>query len=148
MGYSTDFDGELKFTCKMTGSDLAKVKDLNGADLRQHPEWDLPPGEGEFYYIALELTDDFSGIQWDGSEKATGMVDQVNAIIHLMRKTKKNFGLKGEMLAQGEEALDRWKLVIKDGKAVEVKLKIEGAVYRCPECGHAVITSEAELIES
>ena len=42
----------------------------------------------------------------------------------------------GEMFAQGEEATDRWKLVVKDNCAKELKIAVTGRCVECPECGN------------
>ena len=81
----------------------------------EHSEW----GSVDFYWINLELNEDCSGLRWNGSEKTYDMVNVVNFILEQMRKDDPDFGLEGEMIAQGEEIYDRWTLVIKDGIACE-----------------------------
>lgn len=144
MGYSTIFKGSLKFASELTASQLAHLSKILGADVRDHPEWKI---KDEFYHINLELDEDFAGISWDGSEKTYEMVNQVNAILKWVRRIKPDFSLIGEMVAQGENLMDRWKLVIKNGIAVHENIKIEGSIYRCPHCGLPVVTSEAEKIQ-
>lgn len=136
MGYSTHYEGVLKFTCEMNGNDFARLSSYLGEDVKHHPEWGVEGGLGYEYYIKLELADDFSGVQWDESEKTDGMVEVINFLIDEMRKTKPDFGFEGEMLAQGEDVGDVWRLVIVDGraKAVDVILKKEDIV--CPNCGY------------
>lgn len=111
MGYSTDFTGELKFVNELTASQLFKIESFLGEDRQDHPEWEMASG---FYYVDLELADRFTGLKWNGAEKTYGLVDAVNMIITNMRKEFPDFSLKGEMLGQGEEADDRWKLIIGD----------------------------------
>ena len=134
MGYTTTFEGELKFTCEMKATELAALNDILGEDVREHREWNLDEAASDFYYIDLELTKDFSGIKWNGSEKSYSMEQQVNAVINLMKRIKPDFGLAGQMEAQGEEPRDRWVLRMENGQAVKCEMKIEGPIYRCPHC--------------
>lgn len=60
MGYTTTFKGQLRFTSELKASELAVLGQLFGEDCRDHPEW----GATDLYYINLELTKDFSGLQW------------------------------------------------------------------------------------
>ena len=130
MGYTTKFKGTLKFDCEMTVPMLAAVKGYSGLDGRE-----LPEGKGDFTYIDLVLNDDFSGLEWDsGTEKNHGMVDAVNYIIEDMRRKWPGFALKGELLAQGEDAKDRWILKVDGGMAVKKPVKLKGVERQCPEC--------------
>jgi hypothetical protein len=131
MGYSTDFNGELKFTTDLTSNQLAKVKSFLGEDCRNHPEWN----QTGLTYIDLELTKDFSGLQWDGSEKTYELVEKVNLLITEMKKEYPEFGLGGKILAQGEDNEDRWILTIENGIAVSKEIEIVGKDIECPNCG-------------
>lgn len=114
MGYSTDFTGELKFTKELKAIELAKIKTFLGEDCRHHPEWNAT----NMTYIDLELTSDFSGLKWDGSEKTYQLTEKVNLIIDEMKKDYPDFGLTGNLFAQGERIEDRWVLLIdENGKA-------------------------------
>jgi hypothetical protein len=138
MGYTTEFRGALKFVPELNARQLAKVKSFFGEDVRKHPEW----GRSNLYYIHLAFLDDFSGIEWDGTENSYDMVEQVNLIIKEMRKEWPEFGLEGKFLAQGEDIEDRWELQIADGWAVEKKMPLIGQKVRCPHC-HNDFTLEA-----
>ena len=130
MGYKTRFSGELKFNKELSTKELAKVKTFLGEDCRQHPEW----GDHDLYWIDLDFTKDFSGIEWkceDGD--SYGMVECVNVIIANMRKEFPDFGFQGKMIAQGEDIDDRWMLVIENSIAVK---KDFDANITCPNCGH------------
>ncbi len=133
MGYSTDFNGELKFKEELRASELSEIKKFLEEDCRNHPEW----GNLDLYYVDLELLDDFSGLQWNGAEKTYGMVDVVNMIIKNMRGRLKytDFGFIGELFAQGEDYDDRWKLVINnEGFAEKREIVIVGETVTCPHC--------------
>jgi hypothetical protein len=132
MGYHTDFKGELKFGSELTGSHLAKLNAILGQDARVHPEWN---GHEDLDYIDLELLDDFSGIKWDGAEKTYGMVEAVNMITSILRKDIPDFSFKGELIAQGEEFDDRWKLIIdENGIAHKKEIIMDGKRVTCPYC--------------
>jgi hypothetical protein len=139
MGYTTNFKGVLLFTKELNGKELKKVKSFLGEDCRQHEEW----GRTDLSYIDLELTDDFSGLQWDGSEKTYDLQDKVNVIIDEMRKEFPDFGLEGHLVAQGEDVEDRWTLSIEaNGRAVKRPVEVKGAKVKCPHCGEKFIVEE------
>lgn len=141
MGYNTDFEGELIFTCELTAPELAFLNGMLGEDIRDHPEWDCPDAN----YIGFELLKDFSGIRWDMGEKFYGTVECVNLIIREMRKRNTNFGLSGELVAQGEDIDDRWRLVIgEDGFAKKIKIPRAGRAIRCPSCEAKIYPDECE----
>jgi hypothetical protein len=99
-------------------------------DCREHPEW----GRADLTYIDLELLDDFSGVKWNGAEKTYDLEEKVNVIIDEMRKEFPNFGLQGEMIAQGEDIEDRWSLLIENGRAIKRDVVITGQKIKCPHC--------------
>ncbi len=131
MGYTTHFKGALSFVTEPHACQLAAINAMCGEDCRNHPEWEATG----LYHIDLELTSDFSGIQWDGSEKTYDMDELVNLVIRQMRKRWPDFGLTGSLLAQGEDVEDRWSLVIgDDGMAKKVSLAVSGQIITCPHC--------------
>lgn len=133
MGYTTRFDGELKFTNEPTAKQLAKLNSMFGEDCRDHPEW----GRLDLYYVDLELTDDFTGVRHSGAEKTYDFEQLVNVVIKVMREEFPDFGLTGTLMAQGEDVDDRWQLVIgDDGLAKRVKIQIVGTKIECPRCDH------------
>ena len=133
MGYDTNYVGVLKFKNEVTPKELAKMGTIVGEDCRDHPEWDKDP---ECYtYIDLELTDDYEGLQYNGDEKSSGMVGNINTLLNEMRKEFPEFGLKGGFVCQGETILDRWKLKFKDGKAIRVDIVVDKSkLITCPHC--------------
>lgn len=141
MGYSTNFTGELKFTAEATAPQLAALKAMMGEDCREHPEWNAP----DLHYIDLELTDDFTGIKWNGAEKTYDLEKLVNVVIRVMREKWPQFGLTGSLGAQGEDAEDRWALQIgEDGLARKVKLAMTGKIVTCPHCDGRFALEEAQ----
>lgn len=138
MGYSTDFKGVLKFKKELTSTQLGKLNSFLGEDCREHPEWNRK----DLSYIDLELTDDFSGIQWDGSEKTYDLVEKVQLVIDQMKKEYPDFELEGEILAQGEDIEDRWFLVVENNVASRRDIAITGTKIKCPHCGeHFILES-------
>ena len=136
MGYSTNFKGELKFAKELTGSQLAALKSMMGEDCREHPEW----GAKDLYYIDLDLTDDFSGLKWNGAENTYCLEKLVNVVIVEMRKKWPDFALTGTLNAQGEYVEDRWTLSIgEDGMAKKTKVAVIGQRIVCPHCEQTFI---------
>ena len=141
MGYTTTFTGELKFTHEPSVKQIAKLDSMFGEDCREHPEWNAR----DLYYIDLEHNDDYSGIRWNGAEKTYDMTDLVNVVIREMRKEFPEFGLTGTLLAQGEDAEDRWQLVIgDDGFAKCIKVQIIGTRAQCPRCEHKFFIEKSQ----
>lgn len=131
MGYSTDFLGTLTFTKELTAGQLATIKAMCGEDCRDHPEWEAE----DLYYMDIELTDDFTGLKWNGAEKTYGLEEIVNVVIKEMRKVWPDFGLSGSLSAQGEDVEDRWSLTIgDDGMAHKVPVVLTGKIVTCPHC--------------
>lgn len=138
MGYNTRFSGELTFTHAITVPQLARLNEMLGEDPSQHG-W-VPARDTDVGYIDLEITKAMDGLKWNGAEKTYYLEKSVNVVLEQMRKEWPEFGLKGELLAQGEDMEDRWKLVIgEDGRAQKVKIAITGKRVQCPECRHRFI---------
>lgn len=149
MGYTTEFKGSLKFTRPLVGNELAYLNTFLSKDRRDLGYKDDSIYEdGKYgtywYHIDYELTEDFNGIQWNGAEKAYDMEHIANWLIDKMKEKYPDFGLTGEMSAQGEETMDRWTLVIKNGRALKEKLTTRGKKIKCPECDCVIVVKEAE----
>jgi len=129
VGYSTEFRGKLTFSRELRASELRTVRALHRGVRRDHPEW----GAGSWCYFAFRLTDDLDGVEWDGSEKTYDAEGQVNL---LLRTLPPDVTLEGELLAQGEDLEDRWRLVVQDREARRVDVVLAGKVVECPGCGH------------
>lgn len=142
MGYDTDYQGILKFNKELAASQLGILNEILGADFRdfsKEVQKELVPNANAETpsYINLELTKDFSGIQWDGSEKSYAMVSCVNAVTIWMRHKApycEDFAFVGTMHCQGEAMDDRWDLIMEDGIAMEVKTPPSGVKIECPHC--------------
>lgn len=122
MGYSTDFVGQLKFTCDMTPPMLERLCAVCGEDTRDHPEWrNVSKSDWKFYHIDIDLNQDSTGIEWNGTEKSYSMEKQVQFVIDHMQEAYPDFGLIGAMEAQGEEVSDHWFLVADGDRATRVE---------------------------
>lgn len=108
MGYSTKFQGILKFSHPLTSGELKTLSTLLKEDVRDHPEW----GEHEFYYIDLCFDDSMTGLIWTGAEKTYNMDDIINFVLQKMRESHPTFGLYGIFKAQGEDIDDRYFIVV------------------------------------
>jgi len=134
MGYSTSFTGVLKFTSEPTTPQLKLLGTILGEDPSDHAEW-VHHSVGNVSYIQLEVARDYSGLQWDGTEKFYEAVNAVNLVLAVMREEFPDFGLSGELTAQGEDNDDRWRLVIgDDGRAKKVDVPLTGRKVICPHC--------------
>jgi hypothetical protein len=144
MGYDTRFTGTLKFSAPITVQMLAKLNTMFGEDARKVS--DLPDGDREYGYIDLVVSKDFSGIEWDsGTEKTYYLEKSVNVVLREMRKEWPEFGLTGQLMAQGEDMEGRWALVMEDdGMAHKRKVAITGQRVKCPDCGHKFILESAQ----
>lgn len=138
MGYTTTFNGELKFKKELTASQLAELKKYLGEDRREigfEEDSEVYETDDEYWYnIDLELTNDFSGLKWNGAEKTYGLEHIVNFVTKQMRKKYPDFELVGELNAQGEDTEDRWILQMENGKAIRKELKIKLKKCKCPNC--------------
>jgi hypothetical protein len=136
MGYNTDFKGTLKFTSELTAKQIRELQRFCGEDVRDHEEWWIDGDDPDLTYICLELTDDYEGLEWDGSEKTYDMVEKINLILQIMREKWPDFGLVGSMEAQGEEMDDRWRLVCPGGLhyAYREDVALTGRIVKCPHC--------------
>jgi len=133
MGYSTEFSGQLTFTCPMDGEKLGYLNQfLDAENPDDHADWIKP--DSRYGYIDFELTKDFTGIKWNGAEKTYYAVESINIILANMQAKYPDFGLSGVLLAQGEDVEDRWELAIVDGKAVHRDAPHTGMKVTCPHC--------------
>ena len=137
MGYTTTFQGALKFTKELTMPELRHLQRVLGKDARSG----LPADAVKFIdkawlldYIDLKVAPGYDGVCWNGQEKSYRMEYQVAFVLAYMRATYPDFGLSGYMDAQGEDIDDRWQLVIQDGQPVVVQKSPKGRKVRCPHC--------------
>ena len=94
---------EDTFFNRSTGSktNITNILDYNSHPVTQHSLW-----------MQWQPTDDGDELEWDSVEKAYNMDDW---IVYLMERFFRPLGyvLSGEVVAQGEDMTDRWKITIK-----------------------------------
>lgn len=139
MWYSTNFEWKLSFVGEVTAKQLQKLNTYLWEDMRKHSDW---VNNFNGTYIDYCLLEDFSGIEWNGSEKSYDMVDKLNFVLDEMRKEYPEFSLEWQLNAQWEDIDDRWILIMEDWVAVEKKVVITGKKIECPHCGEEFYIEE------
>lgn len=107
MGYNTKFSGELKFMQPLTMEQFIDLDEIL-----------------EKLDIDLDFNKQKDALKWNGAEKTYDLEVKVNDLVDAMRLKYPEFYLCGELLAQGEEVGDVWKLVIENGRAVRQEITI------------------------
>ena len=130
MGYTTRFKGSLLFVTKPTVDQIAALSTMFEDSWQRGVEG--APG-----YLQFKVTKKMDGIEWDGNEKFYESIACVNFVVDKMRETWPDFGLTGEMEAQGDDLDDHWYLRIEKGVAVKVPIAPKGIKVKCPECRHS-----------
>ena len=82
MGYNTSFTGELKFINPLSEEQFEYINTILGEDCRDHYEWEA----SGLFYVQLELSNDNTGLVWDGSEKTYDLEQIVTVVVKEMRK--------------------------------------------------------------
>lgn len=145
MGYSTKFEGSLQFTHNPTVKEISYIKSMFWLE-GDYSGWDI--SKGKPHYIQFKLTDGLDGIEWDGSEKFYQTVEAVNFIIANTKSKYPEFGLSGDLLAQGEELDDRWILKINDeGWAEKHKIPVTGKKIECPHCRNWFLSEAQDRLD-
>lgn len=123
MGYDTRFKGVLKFSNKLDIDQLKVLNEILGERI---------PGAS---YCQFQVTKDMTGIEWDGGEKFYDAEKAAQYVIDYMRSDGfSDFGLTGELLAQGESIEDRWRLRCTGDKCERVEDRPAGEKVKCPHC--------------
>ncbi len=135
MGYSTSFHGVLKFTCPMDIEKLTYLGQfLDCADPNDYPDW-IIPNPNRVGYIQFRVSKDYSGIEWDGSEKFYYAPEAVELVLANMQAKYPEFGLEGSLEAQGEAISDRWTLVVENNVVKHITyVNPYGREICCPNC--------------
>lgn len=144
MGYTTDFEGVIELDKPLTEEDNDFLMKFSGCrrmvrNICEHQygiegEWfvndestgvkdyNKPPKTQPGLWCQWKPTDDGKGIEWDGGEKFYESETWMKYLIEGFLKPK-GYKCNGEILAQGEEIHDRWRLIVKNNK---VYVKAEG----------------------
>lgn len=116
MGYTTRFKGEIKIDPPLSPEEVTALNTF--ADDR-HGDGDVYPGFPSFYCQWVSKKDG-TAIVWDCGEKFYEAEAWMNYIInHFLAEAHT---LNGEIIAQGEDVDDRWKLVVKDNVVTKYEL--------------------------
>lgn len=112
MGYTTEFNGQVKVHPPLTDSKISAIKEFS--DTRHcDPANYNQPGDGKpglwCDWIAAK---DGSAIIWGGGEKFYYAEDWMRYIIENFLQGHK---VDGEIIATGEEPDDNWKLIVDNG---------------------------------
>jgi hypothetical protein len=124
MGYNTDFEGRLDFTCHITSDMLKYLKEMLDIDLRSNPlflddKYKVEEKHLGLTWVDLSVTEDEKGIEWNESEKTYDLDKKIDNLILCMKKIYPSFGLTGILRAQGEKSDDMWSIIVNEDK-VEV----------------------------
>jgi hypothetical protein len=141
MGYSTEYEGQLKFTKELTASQIAYLNQFLGEDIRDHRDWgfeELVPN----YFIDLKFTPNFDGLEFTGAEKSNCMEHTIGFLLAQMRSKYPSFGLTGDILAQGEDIDDRYRIEVRDYLVTKVPVVTKRRKVTCPECDHTFYIDE------
>jgi hypothetical protein len=146
MGYTTEFEGILKFTKPLTAEEellLLTICDDSYDRPEERDDWIKTEGEN-LSYIQYVIAPDKSGIQWNGGEKFYYAENACNLIIRTMQAKFPDFGLEGSLRAQGEEISDLWDLTIVNGLAVRKELLKPEDIVICPHCKEKFLLKDAK----
>jgi len=133
MGYTTDFDGSVKFDRVLTVTELRDLEEL--ADyLTQDDAYSKYNKEHPDSYNQWEPLKDGTGLCWNGGEKFYNYTEWLQWLIdnYLLPR---NIHASGIIRYQGEEIGDVGRLEVEGDKVTVVELDATGVV-ECPSCGH------------
>ena len=81
-------------------------------------ECNRPPSTQPQLWLQWNITEDGNAIEWDGGEKFYESAAWMEYVVDNFLKPN-GYKCNGEILAQGEEMSDRWKLIINDNNVVK-----------------------------
>lgn len=106
MGYTTDFNGQLKLSRTLSLKEKNEMDEISEKDWREDK---TKPG----YYCQWVVTDDGECLEWDGNEKFYDYVEWLDWLIKNFFEPK-GVKLNGEIEWEGEEQGDVGKIIVKD----------------------------------
>jgi len=116
MGYTTHFEGEVQVAPPLAAGVLREWRAFN-----QENHFDEAGSPGS--WCQWEPTADGSAIRWDGGEKFYDAAEWMRAVVEKFVAPAGSVA-NGTVLAQGEEADDRWAVVVEDSAVYKAKAKI------------------------
>lgn len=114
MGYTTKFHGQIKVDPPLGPAACAMLREFSQT---RHCEIGQ---EWPSMYCQWVPTTNGDAIEWNGGEKFYGSLEWMR---YLIENFLQSYTLNGEIIAQGEDMMDRWLLVVKDNKVSRRKLK-------------------------
>ena len=109
MGYTTYFDGYLKFSRQLALDEKEDLDEIAEKDWRDDPE-----RPDEYSYYCHWVSDKYGYyLKWDGGEKFYGYIEWLKWLIKKFFAPKE-IVLNGEVRWEGEEKGDIGKIIVKD----------------------------------
>jgi len=87
-------EGKFYFSRDLLLQEFKYLKEMLGEDCRDHPEWLSAP---EATHIDFQVSEDYTGIEHDGSEKTHHIMENLALIENRMQQIDPEFYLHGEM---------------------------------------------------
>lgn len=116
MGYTTDFEGELKFSRCLTVIEKNELDDINNTDWRHDAN---KPG----YYCQWVSNDEGTALIWDRGEKFYDYKEWLGWLIAYFF-IPKQIRLTGEIIWSGEDSKDIGKILVENNIVTIKKGKI------------------------
>lgn len=111
MWYSTSYTWELLFNENISIQEIREVQKYLWENINSHPEW-WYKWKWYLWFIDLCINDTMTWLEWRVSEKSSLMQDKVNFLIKKIREKFPHFTLSWGFLCQGENLLDRYRLMM------------------------------------
>lgn len=143
MGYTTRFDGRIKFDRPLTVPEfrrLEKMCDYSAQDDGFLREFTDTPDTIPTSYLQWQPTEDGEGLEWNGAEKFYDYVHWLRWLIKHFFKPH-SIVLSGALTYQGEEIGDVGRIEVRDNVVRQIKLEAV-SLDKCPNCGHLLSPSE------
>lgn len=142
MGYNTDYTGVIGFSRELKGSEITHLEPYLHSQYDRREDPNNTDNVGDFNWIDLEFSGDFMGLEYNGSEKSRNMEGQLQFAINRLVEKAPDVMCNGEMLAQGEEHDDRYKIIVTNNKVTVKKIVLKGKKVVCPNCNEEFILEE------
>jgi hypothetical protein len=126
MGYTTNFDGGLKFNRVLNVTEFNHLKDFSE---ERHDESDYPG-----IWCQWVSNDEGTELVWDGGEKFYEYVEWLEWLIDNYFESQ-SLVLNGTIRWQGEDISDVGRIDVKDNHVTTTVLDATG-VIECPNCSH------------
>lgn len=137
MGYDTEFEGALRVEPPLDAEEVAFLRRfarsrrmkrkggpyINSSDERDVLDFNTPPEGQPGLWCDWEPSDDGSTIEWNHAEKSYDSTEWIKYLIeHFLKPGALAIGqvaaikgghvVNGEVVAQGEDMRDRWRIVV------------------------------------